>query len=306
MALGIKKGDIVLCQSLTFVATANPILYLEAIPVFIDSDFETWNLSPVQLENAFLKYGSAIKAVIVVHLFGLSADMDKIIRICKRYNVPIIEDAAESLGSFYKGKHTGTIGSLGIFSFNGNKIITTSSGGMLVSNNENLISKARFWSTQSRDNERYYQHSEIGFNYGLSNILAGIGLGQLVVLEQRKRKKKYIFDFYKAELASCDKIHFMPINDWNDSNYWLTVITLNPPLKPLDILLELERSNIESRLMWKPMHMQPLFIGYDYFTNGVSENLFETGLCLPSDTKMTDQDIKKVCNIIKGFFNVID
>src|SRR5665647_377607 len=228
-AAGVGTGDIVFCPSLTFSATANPIIYQNAIPVFIDSDFETWNMSSVAFEKAFKKYesmGKIPKAVIVVHLYGLSADIDKIIDICKKYNVPLIEDAAESLGTTYKGKYTGTFGDYGIFSFNGNKIITTSGGGMLVSNNEEKIVKARFWATQARDPARYYQHSELGFNYRMSNVVAGIGRGQLKVLEQRVQKKKYIFEFYKRELGQLEGIEFMPVNEWNEPNYWLSVIIL--------------------------------------------------------------------------------
>jgi len=213
-ALDVKHGDIVFCQSLTFSATANPIIYQNATPVFIDSDYETWNMDPKMLEKAFEKYPNP-KAVIVVHLYGLSANLDKIIEICHRHNVPLIEDAAESLGTSYKGKATGTFGEYGIFSFNGNKIITTSGGGMLVSNDEEMIKKTRFWSTQSRENARHYQHSEVGYNYRMSNVIAGIGRGQLKVLQDRIDKKRYIFNFYKNELSNLDGLTFMPISSWN-------------------------------------------------------------------------------------------
>lgn len=301
-AAGVGEGDIVFCPTLTFSATANPIIYQNAIPVFIDSDYETWNMSPKALEEAFEKYPN-VKAVIVVHLYGLSADIDKIIAICKKHNVPLLEDAAESLGSYYKGKHTGTFGDYGIFSFNGNKIITTSGGGMLVSDNEERIAKVRFWATQSRDPARHYQHSELGYNYRMSNIVAGIGRGQLKVLDQRVKKKKYIFEFYKRELGELEDIHFMPINDWNEPNYWLTCITLNGKVRPLDIMEALEKENIESRPIWKPMHMQPFFAKYDYIGNDVSEKLFENGVCLPSDTKMTDDDLYRVVKLIKQLFS---
>jgi dTDP-4-amino-4,6-dideoxygalactose transaminase len=298
-AAGVSQGDIVFCQDLTFSATANPIIYQNAIPVFIDSNYETWNMDPKALEEAFEKYPN-VKAVIVVHLYGLSADLDPIIELCKKHNVTLIEDAAESLGTTYKGKYTGTFGDYGIFSFNGNKIITTSGGGMLVSNNEERIAKVRFWATQARDKARHYQHSELGYNYRMSNVVAGIGRGQLKVLDQRIAKKKYIFEFYKRELNGLEGIKFMPINEWNEPNYWLTCITLNGKVRPIDIIEALERENIESRPIWKPMHMQPVFASYDFISKGVSEKIFENGVCLPSDTKMTDDDLERVCSIIKN------
>lgn len=302
-AAGVGEGDIVLCPTLTFSATANPIIYQNAIPVFIDSDAETWNMSPKAIEEAFEKYGDQIKAVLVVHLYGLSADMDKIMEICGKYDVTVIEDAAESLGAYYKGQHTGTFGEFGIFSFNGNKIITTSGGGMLVSDNEEKIKKVRFWSTQSRDEARHYQHSELGFNYRMSNVLAGIGRGQLKVLEQRVAKKKYIFDFYQRELGELAGVSFMPINDWNEPNYWLSVMTLSGNVRPIDIMETLEKENIESRPVWKPMHLQPFFEEYDYIGSDISERLFENGVCLPSDTKITDEELARVCTIIKRLWS---
>lgn len=302
-SVGVKEGDIVLCQSLTFSATANPIIYEKAVPVFIDSDYETWNMCPVALEKALEQYGENVKAVLVVHLYGLSADMDKIVELCKKYNVSLIEDAAESLGTYYKGKHTGSFGEFGVFSFNGNKIITTSGGGMLVSDDEEKIAKTRFWATQARDQARHYQHSELGFNYRMSNVVAGIGRGQLKVLDKRVAKKKYIFEFYKKELGNLEGIEFMPVNDWNEPNYWLSCITLNGKIKPIEIMEALEKDNIESRPVWKPMHMQPFFEKYDFVTceekSRVSEKLFESGVCLPSDTKMTDADLERICSIIK-------
>ena len=300
-AAGVREGDIVFCPTLTFSATANPIIYQNAIPVFIDSDYETWNMCPRALEDAFKKYPN-VKAVIVVHLYGISADMDKIMEICKKHNVPVIEDAAESLGTYYKGKHTGTFGDYGIFSFNGNKIITTSGGGMLVSNNEERIAKARFWATQSRDQARHYQHSELGFNYRMSNVVAGIGRGQLRVLDKRVEKKKYIFEFYKRELGELEGIEFMPSNEWDEPNYWLSSMILRDKIRPFDIMIALEDENIESRPIWKPMHIQPFFEKYDFVGAGVSEKLFENGVCLPSDTKMTDEDLERVVGIIKGLW----
>lgn len=300
---GVGEGDVVFCPTLTFSATANPIIYQNATPVFIDSEYETWNMDPIALEAAFEKYGDKVKAVLVVHLYGLSADMDKIMEICSRYNVTVIEDAAESLGAYYKGKHTGTFGEFGVFSFNGNKIITTSGGGMLVSDDEEKIKKVRFWSTQSRDAARHYQHSELGFNYRMSNVVAGIGRGQLKVLDQRVAKKKYIFEYYKRELGQLEGVEFMPINDWNEPNYWLSVMTLKGKVRPLDVMEALEKENIESRPVWKPMHMQPFFAEYDYVGGDVSEKLFENGVCLPSDTKMTDEDLERICSIIKGLWS---
>lgn len=300
-AAGVGEGDIVFCQSLTFSATANPIIYQKAIPVFIDSDYETWNMCPKALEEAFEKYPN-VKAVLAVHLYGLSADMDKIMEICNRHNVTLIEDAAESLGTYYKGKHTGTFGKYGIFSFNGNKIITTSGGGMLVSDNEEKIAKARFWATQARDQARHYQHSELGFNYRMSNVVAGIGRGQLKVLDKRVEKKKYIFEFYKRELSGLEGVEFMPINDWNKPNFWLSCMTLSGKIRPIDVMEALEKENIESRPIWKPMHMQPFFADYDFVGTDVAEKLFENGVCLPSDTKMTDEDLNRIVGIIKGLW----
>lgn len=298
-AAGVGSGDVVLCQDLTFSATVNPIIYQNAIPVFIDSNYETWNMDPNALEEALKKY-SNVKAVIVVHLYGLSADMDPIMSLCNKYNVILIEDAAESLDTTYKGKYTGTFGDYGVFSFNGNKIITTSGGGMLISDNEERIAKVRFWATQARDKARHYQHSELGYNYRMSNIVAGIGRGQLKVLNQRIEKKKYIFEFYKRELSEIEGINFMPINEWNEPNYWLSCITLSGKIRPLDIMEALEKENIESRPIWKPMHMQPVFKRYDFIGEGISEKIFENGVCLPSDTKMTDEDLYRVCEVIKG------
>lgn len=301
-AVDVGKDDIVFCPTFTFSATANPIIYQGAKPVFIDSDEKTWNMDPDKLEEAFLKYPN-VKAVLVVHLYGLSADMDRIMEICDRHDVPVIEDAAESLGGYYKGKHTGTFGQFGIFSFNGNKIITSSGGGMLVSDSEELIDKARFWATQSRDKARHYQHSEIGYNYRLSNVAAGIGRGQLKVLNKRVEKKKYIFEYYKDAFSSIDELQMMPVNDYDQPNYWLSCVTLeNTSIKPITILEALEKEKIEARPLWKPMHKQPIFAEYDSIGGEVSENLFDKGICLPSDTKMTDNDLSRVVNVIKGLF----
>lgn len=312
-AVGVKKGDKVFCSSLTFAASCNPIIYEGGIPVFIDSEPESHNMSPVALEKAFKDYeekGEMPKAVIVVNLYGQSADMDKIMEICKKYNVQIIEDAAESLGATYKGKHSGTFGEYGIYSFNGNKIITTSGGGMLVSNNEEGISKVRFWSTQARDKARHYEHTELGYNYRMSNIVAGIGRGQLRVLEDRIAKKKEIFETYKEAFKDIEDIEMMPVCEYGEPNYWLTTITLNEnsKVKPLDIILALEKENIESRPIWKPMHIQPYYKEYDFYSHNdeeeisVSEDIFNRGVCLPSDTKMTKEEQERVIKIIKELF----
>jgi dTDP-4-amino-4,6-dideoxygalactose transaminase len=301
IAAGVSRDDIVICQSLTFSATANPILYQGAKPVFVDSNQETWNMDPKALRLALEKYPEA-KAVLVVHLYGLSANLDEIMDICNEFNVPLIEDAAESLGTTYKGRFTGTFGEYGIYSFNGNKIITTSGGGMLVAHEEEKVEKARFWSTQSRDVARHYQHSEIGYNYRMSNVVAGIGRGQLKVLNQRVDKKRYIHDFYKRELSIIENIQFMPENEWNEPNFWLTAILVDG-INPNSLMDELEKENIESRPIWKPMHLQPIFEQYDYIGENVSEELFKKGICLPSDSKMTDEDLNRVVTAIKRVFN---
>ena len=305
---GVKAGDTVFCQSLTFSATANPITYEGAKPVFIDSEKDTWNMSPEALEKAFEKYPDT-KVVMVVHLYGIAAKMDEIKAICDKHGAVLIEDAAESLGTIYKGKHTGNFGDYGIYSFNGNKIITTSGGGMLVSNRddaEEKMAKAVFWSTQAREQARHYQHEEIGYNYRMSNIVAGIGRGQLKVLEKRVAKKREIFDNYSREFEKIKEIEMMPAHFGDQrSNCWLSTIVVTPESKvsALDIILALEKENIEARPLWKPMHLQPVFKDCDYIDNGsVSEDLFNRGVCLPSDTKMTREQQQKVCDIVKGLF----
>lgn len=308
-AAGVKAGDIVFCQDLTFSATANPIAYEKAIPVFIDSDYETWNMSPEALERAFEKYPD-VKAVMPVHLYGLPANMDRIMEICKKHGVPVIEDAAESLGSLYHGQYTGTFGDYGVFSFNGNKIITTSGGGMLVCNlpeeqAKERIAKVRFWATQAREKARHYEHKEIGYNYRMSNIVAGIGRGQMKVLNQRIEQKCHIFAYYQEHLGDLEGLSFMPLHENERANCWLSVIQLASDCKvrPLDVMVALEQGDIESRPVWKPMHMQPVFADCDYIDNGkVGESLFENGVCLPSDTKMTDEDLKRICTIIRGLW----
>lgn len=297
-AAGVGQGDIVFCSTLTFVATANPILYEQAIPVFIDSDLATWNMCPKALEQAFQAYPN-VKAVIVVHLYGLSADMDEILSICRRYNVTVIEDAAESLGAFYKGKASGTHGDIGIYSFNGNKIITTSGGGMLVSDDAKIVAQAKFLATQAKEDALHYEHEQIGYNYRISNISAGVGRGQLHVLEQRVAKKKEIFHYYKEHLADVPGVSFMPVQHWNEPNYWLTVITLSGPVTPTQLIQVLHEQHIESRPIWKPMHLQPLFKEAHFVGTQVAQTLFEQGVCLPSDTKMTEVDLQRVVSTIK-------
>ena len=302
-AVGVEQGDIVFCQDLTFAATANPIRYQGATPVFIDSN-HTWNMCPAALKKAFEKYeklGQRPKAVIVVHLYGLSADLDPIVEICREYEVPLIEDAAESLGSYYKGKATGTIGDLGIYSFNGNKIITTSGGGMLVSNDEEKIEKARYWATQAREPVKHYEHKDLGYNYRMSNVLAGIGRGQLRVLHERIAKKKYIFNYYKEHLSDLDGLEMMPVQDYDEPNCWLSCALLSGTVRPIDTIEVLEAENIESRPIWKPMHLQPYYERFDFITlqeRSISGDIFSRGACLPSDTKMTDEDLERVVEVI--------
>ena len=300
-AVGVQQDDIVFCQSLTFSASANPITYEKAIPVFIDSEADTWNMDPQALEEAFQKYKP--KAVIVVHLYGISAKIDEIKAICEKYQTPLIEDAAESLGTIYKDQWTGTFGDYGIYSFNGNKIITTSGGGMLVSQNEAGIKKAKFWATQSRENFPWYQHEEIGYNYRMSNVVAGIGRGQLKVLKDRVKKKRAIFHAYAEGFKDIEQIKMGPdrLEEGDFANHWLSAITIeNEAVKPMDIIQGLAKENIEARPVWKPMHLQPVFKDYDFVGETVSEELFNKGICLPSDSKMTMDDVERVVKIIKG------
>ena len=305
-AAKVKKEDIVFVSDLTFSATVNPIIYENATPVFIDSEKDTWNMDPKALEKAFEKYPNP-KAVIVVHLYGTPAKIDEIKEICDKHGVTLIEDAAESLGATYKGKQTGTFGKYGIYSFNGNKIITTSGGGMLVSDDEERIAKVRFWSTQAREKARHYEHKEIGYNYRMSNIVAGIGRGQLKVLDERIGQKAEIYNNCKEAFKDIPDIEMEPIPENSKPNHWLSVITLkeNSKVKPLDIMIALEKENIESRPVWKPMHMQPVFKDYDFIKveeEPVSTELFERGVCLPSDTNMTKEDQEMVINIIKNLW----
>ena len=301
---GVRAGDVVICQSLTFAASANPIIYQGATPVFVDSDYETWNMDPILLEQALKKYPQT-KAVIVVNLYGMSAHLEKIRSLCDQYNVKMIEDAAESLGTFYKGVSTGTISDYGVFSFNGNKIITTSGGGALVVKDQETADKIKFWATQARDEAIHYQHSELGFNYRLSNVSAGIGRGQLKVLNKRVEKKNYIYNYYKEHLSHLNGISFMPENEFEKSNRWLSCILLEEGKSPTNLYEKLAANNIESRPIWKPMHLQPFYSHYDYFGKGVSDDLFKRGLCLPSDTKMTNDDLDRVIKCIEEYLDEV-
>lgn len=305
---GVKEGDIVFVPTLTFSATCNPVVYEKAVPVFIDSEADTWNMSPEALERAFEKYPSP-KAVIVVHLYGTPAKLDEIMDICKKHGTTLIEDAAESLSSTYKGKQTGTFGKFGIYSFNGNKIITTSGGGMLVSEDEALIQRARFLSTQARDPARHYQHSQIGYNYRMSNITAGIGRGQLLSLEEHKRLKKAIYEKYREAFSDIGEIRMNPLNPEGDANCWLSCMTIAEGSKvEKDMVLDaLEEENIEARPIWKPMHLQPVFADRDFITlceggKSLAEDIFNRGLCLPSDIKNTDEDMERIIRIVRGLF----
>lgn len=305
--IGIQPGDVVFSSDLTFSATCNPICYEKGTPVFIDAEEDTWNMDPKALEKAFEKYPKA-KAVICAHLYGTPAKIDEIRAICDAHQVPLIEDAAESLSSTFRGKMTGTFGDYGIFSFNGNKIITTSGGGMLVSRDGEAIEKARFLSTQARDKARHYQHSQIGFNYRMSNVVAGIGRGQLLHLEEHKKKKQEIYRQYKKAFADIPAIAMNPLNPDGDANNWLSCMTIAPEsgVTPNMAMDALEAENIESRPIWKPMHLQPVFADADFITlqeNGsVGERIFEKGFCLPSDIKNTPEDMELIINTIRNLF----
>ncbi len=306
---GVKAGDTVFASTLTFSATCNPICYEGAKPVFIDAEPDTWNMSPDALRRAFEKYPKT-KVVIAANLYGVPAKLNEILEICEEYGAILIEDAAESLGATYKGKQTGTFGKYGIFSFNGNKIITTSGGGMLVSESEEDMNKARFLATQAREPERHYEHKEIGYNYRMSNVLAGIGRGQLLHLDEHIAKKKAIYMAYKDAFAEIPAITMNPYDEsCMEPNYWLSCITIDAdsPVKPLDIMVLLEKENIESRPIWKPLHLQPVFADCDYFSHyedgsSVSEDVFNRGVCLPSDIKNTPEEMAKIIEMIKGLF----
>lgn len=310
--LEVTADDIVFCSTFTFIASANPIVYQGATPVFIDSEPDTWNMSPLALQKAFKdasEKGKLPKAVIVVNLYGQSAKMDEIVSICNQYGVPIVEDAAESLGSIYKGKKSGTLGKFGVYSFNGNKIITTSGGGMLVSNDLEALDKARFLATQARDQAPHYQHSQVGYNYRLSNILAGVGRAQLEVLDERVESRRNIFNLYRQKLSHLKSIEFMSELPETLSNRWLTTILIHENefnVTVSSIIEELGKKNIEARPLWKPLHLQPVFNGvhiYSHNEQNVSEYLFKRGICLPSGSNMTREDQIKVIDTILNLFS---
>lgn len=305
--LGVEAGDEVICQSFTFAASANPIKYQGATPVFIDSEPDTWNMCPIALEEAIVdrkeKTGKYPKAIIPVHLYGMPAKMDEIVAIANKYQIPILEDAAEALGSTYKGSKCGTLGRYGALSFNGNKIITTSGGGALICPNEDAGKRVTFYATQARENRPYYYHEVIGYNYRLSNVSAGIGCGQMDVLANHVARRREIHDMYVNGLSDLTQITVLdnPNSDFN-SNFWLTTILIDKScsLSPNDIMVALNSENIETRLLWRPMHMQPVYNGAPYYGGNVCEKLFEQGLCLPSGSSLTDEDINKViCEIRK-------
>lgn len=310
--LGVGRGDRVFVSSLTFIASVNPVLYEGAEPVFIDADESTWNMSPQALEHALAearREGRLPKAVIVVSLYGQSADMSAIAALCEQYGVPIVEDAAESLGATYQGSASGTFGRLGIYSFNGNKIMTTSGGGMLVGQDPAALELARFWATQSRDKALHYEHSQLGFNYRMSNVLAGIGRGQLQVLNSRIEARRAIFDRYAAAFSGIEGVGFMPEASYGRATRWLTAMTLDPEATsttPEALVHALTEANIEARPVWKPMHLQPLLRHYSYYPHmdtpqgSVSDQLFATGICLPSGSSLTLEQQNRVIDCIQS------
>ncbi len=302
--LGIKQGDAVLAQTHTHIASVNPITYLGATPILIDSEPDTWNMSPDLLEKAIKDHiakGKKPKAIIPVHLYGMPAKMEDIMAIAQQYDIPVVEDAAESLGAKVNGKHTGTFGVMGVFSFNGNKIITTSGGGALVSNKPEYCQKATFLATQARDNAPHYQHSEIGYNYRMSNIVAGIGRGQMEVLDKRIAARRANFEFYQQALAGLP-VSFVKEPEGFFANRWLTTILTVSYEQREKIRLALAAENIESRPLWKPMHMQPVFKDMPAYTNGISEDLFNRGLCLPSGSNLTNADKERIVAVVKSCF----
>jgi len=307
--LGLKMGDEVICQSMTFAASANPILYQGAIPIFVDSEIDTWNICPVSLENAIkdrILKGKKPKAIIAVHLYGMPYKVDEIHSVADKYEIPIIEDSAEALGSSYKGKKCGTFGAFGVLSFNGNKIITTSGGGALLTNSKKVKEKAIFYSTQSKDNAVHYQHSELGYNYRMSNICASIGLGQIKILENNISLRRNNHLFYKEIFKEIKNVKLLEVlNEDFFSNYWLNTILLKEKKNREDLRLAFEDANIETRPLWKPMHLQPLFQKYPYYGSKVSENLFTKGLCLPSGSNLTTEDKNRIREVIIDFFNRI-
>ena len=306
---GVQKDDNVICSSFTFSASLNTIKYLGANPIFIDSEKESWNMCPELLTKAIkdgIKNNKKPKAIILVHLYGMPAKLDELIGVASSFEIPLIEDAAEALGSKYKNQQLGTFADFGIYSFNGNKIITTSGGGALVCKNKKLIEKAKFLATQARDVAVHYEHSEVGYNYRMSNVCAAIGVGQLEVLTERVTRKREIFNFYKNELSMIKEITFLEELEPSFSNYWLTTILLykNSTIDREQLRLHLEKDNIESRPLWKPMHLQPVFKDCKSYVNGISEDLFNRGLCLPSGTNMTTEDLKRIVKKVKELYEV--
>jgi len=305
--LGVVKDDEVICSSFTFVATANPVVYLGAKPIFVDSESDTWNMSPELLEEAILDRitkGKKPKAIVLVHLYGVPAKMDELMTIAAKYEIPVIEDAAEALGSTYNGKHLGTFGDIGIYSFNGNKIITTSVGGALVSNNKKYAERAKFLATQARDEKPFYQHSEVGYNYRMSNICAGIGRGQMKVLDERVQQRRANFNYYRENLSEFSEIQFVEEPKGGFSNRWLTCITIDGDfgrnsIEELRTLLL--NDDIESRPLWKPMHLQPIFADCPFYGDGTSDKLFLKGLCLPSGSNLSTKDLDRVIDWVKIF-----
>lgn len=305
--LGVGQGDEVVCSSFTFSGTCNPVMYQKAIPVFIDSEPDSWNMDPILFEEAIRdrikKTGKKPKAIIAVDLYGMPARMDEIMRVAGEYGIPVIEDAAEALGSTYHGRQMGTFGDLGVYSFNGNKIITTSGGGALVSHRPEWIRMAGFLSTQARDPAPHYQHSRVGYNYRMSNVLAGIGRGQLKVLDERVRQRRAIFDAYKKNLEDISALSFQGEGEGARSNRWLTAMQVKDATVSREtIRLALEKENIESRPLWKPMHLQPVFSGCPAYINGVSESLFNDGLCLPSGSNLRKEDLERILRAIRAIF----
>jgi dTDP-4-amino-4,6-dideoxygalactose transaminase len=308
--LGVQSGDLVLCQSMTFSASANPILYQGATPVFIDSEKETWNLCPVALETAIkdcVAKGKTPKAIIAVHLYGVPYQIEAVRKVADKYTIPILEDSAEALGSSYNGQKCGTFGDIGVLSFNGNKIITTSGGGAIVTKTAAQKEKAIFYATQSRDNAPHYQHSEIGYNYRMSNICAGIGRGQMEVLDKHVTLRRQMHDFYVNLFASIEGVDvFSTPNDDYFANYWLSAITIDENktkgITRETLRLALEAENIESRPLWKPMHLQPIFSSYPYYGGTIAEELFKNGLCLPSGSNLTDIDRERIGAVIVSVF----
>lgn len=309
--LGVKAGDEVICQSMTFSASANPIMYQGATPIFIDSEKETWNLCPIALEEAItdrIAKGKKPKAIIAVHLYGMPYKVDEIHAIAKKYEIPVLEDSAEALGSHYKKQKCGTFGEIGVLSFNGNKIITTSGGGAIVTKSKELKDKVVFLSTQARDNAPHYQHSEVGYNYRMSNICAGIGRGQMEVLEEHVGLRRKMHEFYKDYFKDIDGVSVLCEPDSNYfSNHWLSAIVIDPSKTGgktrEDLRLALEQANIESRPLWKPMHLQPVFEKYPYYGKNVSEKLFDDGLCMPSGSNMTEEEKSRITIALNQFFD---